>query len=314
MMPLRAVFLDGDSLKPADLDFSGLQALPLDLEIFPVTAPDATLARMADADIVISNKVQITAAHMAACPRLRLIAVTATGTNNVDKVAAAAQGIVVANVEGYGTAAVAQHTFALILALANRLRDYSRDAGNGRWTQSPQFCLMDYPVLDLAGKTLGIIGFGALGQAVARLGEAFGMRVIVAEGVQGAQPGRLPLAQVLAEADILSLHCLLSPVTEKLINAHTLAQIKPGALLINTSRGGLIDEPALAAALRNGHLGGAGLDVLSVEPPPLDHPLFACDLPNIIITPHCAWASSAARQRLLDGTVSNIRRFLATGG
>jgi glycerate dehydrogenase len=248
---------------------------------------------------------------LAACPQLQGIAVTATGTNNIDITAARARGIAVANVEGYGTQAVAQHTFALMLALANRLPDYSRDARNGRWSASASFCLMDHPVRDLAGSTLGIIGYGALGRAVAQIATAFGMQVLVAEGEGGPQPGRTPLPALLARADIVTLHTLQSARTEKLINAERLAQMQRGALLVNTARGGLIDEAALLAALASGQLGGAALDVLSVEPPPADHPLLVADLPNLIITPHCAWVSRGARQRLLDATVANIRRFIA---
>ncbi|MDQ8037715.1 MAG: D-2-hydroxyacid dehydrogenase, partial [Pedobacter sp.] len=299
------------SLNPADLDFSGLRGLPLDLVLHENTAAADTIARLQGASIAISNKVLIDAEVIAACPELRFIAITATGTNNVDKAAAATRHIGVANVTAYGTQAVAQHTFALLLALCNHLREYTRDAVNGRWSQSPSFCLSDYPVRDLAGSVLGIIGYGELGQAVARLAQAFGMQVLVAEGEAGPAQGRTPLPEVLARADVISLHSLLTPRTEKIINASTLAQMKRGALLINTARGGLVDEAALAAALRSGHLGGAGLDVLSVEPPPVTHPLLAADIPNLLITPHCAWVSRAARQRLLDTTVENIRHFIA---
>lgn len=310
-MPPRAVCLDFASLRPDDLDLASLRALPIELVLHAHTAAADTVARLQGARIAITNKVVIDADVMAACPALRLIAVTATGTNNVDLAAAAARGIRVANVQGYGTAAVAQHTFALILALANRLGEATRDAVNGRWSASPTFCLMDYPVLDLPGASLGIIGFGELGRAVAGIGEGFGMRILVAEGHEGPQPGRLPLEQVLAEADVVSLHSLLTPATTRLINAERLARMKPGALLVNTARGGLIDEAALLAALRRGHLGGAGLDVLAQEPPPADHPLLTAGLPNLLVTPHCAWVSRGARQRLLDATVANIRGFIA---
>ncbi len=310
-MTSRAVFLDYASLNPADLDLSGLHALPLDLVLHESTHAAETIARLENAAIAISNKVVINAAVMDACPLLRLIAVTATGTNNIDTAAAAARGIRVMNVTSYGTRAVAQHSFALLLALSNRLQEYTRDAINGRWSQSPSFCLSDYPVRDLAGSTLGIIGYGELGRAVATLAEAFGMQVLVAEGEAGPQAGRTALQDVLARSDVISLHGLLSARTEKIINAQTLAQMKPGALLINTARGGLVDEVALAAALRSGQLGGAGLDVLSIEPPPASHPLLSGDIPNLLITPHCAWVSRAARQRLLDTTVENIRHFIA---
>lgn len=310
-MKPRAVFLDFASLQPADLDLQPLLELPVELILHEQTTPAETASRLCDADIAIANKTVIDERVMAACPRLRLIAVTATGTNNIDMVAAAARGIRVANVHSYGTRAVAQHTFALMLALCNRLREYSRDAVNGRWSASPTFCLMDYPVRDLDGSTLGIVGYGELGREVARLAEAFGMRVLVAEGHRGAEPGRIPLPRLLAEADVVSLHTLLNAGTEKLINAERLAQMKRGALLINTARGGLVDEAALLAALRSGQLGGAALDVLTTEPPPADHPLLRADLPNLLITPHCAWVSRGARQRLLQATVANIRSFIA---
>lgn len=290
---------------------SALKTLPVNLVLHERTDAADTSTRLQDTDIVISNKVMIDAAVITACPRLKFIAVTATGLNNIDQDAARARGIAVANVHGYGTHAVAQHTFALMLALCNRLHDYSADAVNGRWSASPDFCLMTYPIRDLASSTLGIIGYGELGQAVARLATAFGMRVLIAEGEAGPADGRTPLASVLQQADIISLHCLLSPHTENLINAARLARMKRGALLVNTARGGLVDEAALIAALRSGQLGGAALDVLSVEPPPVDQPLLATGIPNLLITPHCAWSSSGARQRLLDATVENIRRFIA---
>lgn len=308
---MRAVLLDQASLHPEDLDFRALHDLPLTLVVHAQTAPHEVAARLEGAHIAICNKVVIDEAVMAACPTLGAIAVTATGTNNIDRAAAARRGIAVYNVEGYGTRAVAQHTFALLLALTNRLAEYTRDVANGRWSASPTFCLMDHPVRDLDGAVLGIIGFGALGREVARLGEAFGMQVLVAEGEGGPAPGRLPLREVLARADVVSLHALLTPRTEKLINAERLAQMKRGALLVNTARGGLVDESALLAALQRGQLGGAALDVLSVEPPPADHPLLAANLPTLIITPHCAWVSRGARQRLVDGTVANLRRHLA---
>lgn len=308
---MRLVFLDHASLQPDDLDFTALNALPLDITLHARTDAADTATRLRHADIAVSNKVVIDAAVIAACPQLKFIAVTATGVNNIDLDAARAHNIPVANVSGYGTQAVAQHTFALMLALSNRIADYTRDAVNGRWSASPTFCLIDHPVRDLAGRTLGIIGFGELGRAVARIAEAFGMRVLVAEGEAGPAPGRTPLSEVLRQADIITLHGQLTARTAGMINADVLAQMKPGAMLVNTARGGLVDEAALAAALRSGHLGGAALDVLSIEPPPPDHTLLAPDIPNLLITPHCAWASRGARQRLLDATVENIRRFIA---
>jgi glycerate dehydrogenase len=308
---MRAVFLDYSSLFPDDLDIRGLRALPLELALHDFTAPADTIARLRDADIVITNKVVIDRAVMDACPRLKLIAEIATGINNIDAVTAAERGIRIANVVGYGARAIAQHTLALMLALTNHLQEYTRDAVNGCWSHSPQVCLGDYPIRDLEGSTLGIIGYGGIGQAVQRLAEAFGMRVLIAEGVAGPAAGRLPLPELLAQADILTLHALLTPQTQGLINAPRLAQMKRGALLVNTARGGLLNEAAVIAALKSGQLRGAAVDVLSVEPPPIDHPMLAPDIPHLLITPHCAWVSRTIRQRLLDATVDNIRRFLA---
>lgn len=306
----RAIFLDLDSLRPQDISLECLQALPVSWSFYSHTSPGEVVERLADADIVVCNKVVIDQRVIDACPRLQLVAVTATGTNNIDREAAAKRGIAVRNVQAYGTTAVAQHTLALLLALCNRLQDYAAAACDGRWSRSQQFCLLEFPMTDLSGKTMGIIGYGELGQAVARLARAFGMDVLVAEGQQGIAPGRLPLEQVLAAADVVSLHCLLSPATEKLVNARTLGQMKAGALLINTARGGLVDESALLQALESGHLGGAALDVLAQEPPPPDHLLLRAALPNLLITPHCAWGSPGARQRLLAMTADNIAGFL----
>ena len=224
------------------------------------------------------------AATLKVCPSLKLICICATGTNNVDLDAAAAQGITVCNVTGYARASVAQHTLALLLSLAARLVPYHEDVRSGRWSQAPQFCLLDHPMTELAGKTFGVIGYGDLGREAARLAEAFGMTVQIAESFQQ---------------------------TDQLVDAAFLSQMKPGALLLNTARGGLIDELALADALRSGQLGGAGLDVLSSEPPPADHPLLADGIPNLLITPHNAWGTRESRQRVLEGVVENIRQWQA---
>lgn len=308
---MHTVFLDFASLFPADLDLAPLRAVLPTLELHPQTEPSQIAARIADAEAVIVNKVALDAELIAAAPKLRLILIAATGTDNVDLAAAAARGIVVCNCRGYGTASVAQHTMALLLALATRLPDYQRAVAAGEWERSPHFCLMDFPILELKGKTLGIVGYGELGRAVGRLAEAFGMQVVPAARPGGPAKGRTPLAKLLPRLDVLSLHCPLTPANRGLIGEPELRALPSHALLLNTARGGLVDEQALARALREGWIGGAGLDVLSAEPPPADHPLLAPDLPNLILTPHSAWGSREARQRVLEQVAENARGFLA---
>jgi len=310
---MLGVFLDRDSLDTNDLDFGALDAaLPM-LRYYPATAPDQVAKRLAGATVAISNKVPLTAATLAAVPTLKLICVAATGVNNVDLPAAAAQGVTVCNCQGYSTPSVVQHVFGLVLALATRLPDYHRAVAQGRWQRASQFCLLDYPIRELAGKTLGIVGYGALGQSVARVAEAFGMTVLLAQrpGTQESRPDRLPLAELLPRVDVLSLHCPLTPATRGLIGTAELALLRSDALLINTARGGIVDETALAEALRAGQLGGAGVDVLTEEPPAQGNPLLAPDIPNLIVTPHCAWGSRESRQRLLAQLADNIRAFQA---
>jgi glycerate dehydrogenase len=308
---MRGVLLDLDTLGD-DLDLGRLEASLDDWNLHPVTAADEVAARIAGAEVAVSNKVLLDAAALAASPQLRFIAIAATGTNNVDLEAARAAGIVVSNVTGYGTPSVAQHVFSLLLALTTRLVDYRAAVRDGRWAASPHFCLLDYPIRELQGKVLGIVGFGELGQGVARLAEAFGMEVRVAQRPGGpAQAGRVPLAELLPAVDVLTLHCPLTAATQHLIGAAELAAMRDDAVLINTARGGIVDEAALAAALRTGTLGGAGFDVLTVEPPRAGNPLLAPDLPNLIVTPHVAWAARESRQRLIDQVAENIRRFRA---
>ncbi len=275
-------------------------------------APEERSARLRGARVAVTNKVLLDRAVLASAPELRLVCLTATGTNNVDLAAARELGIAVANVTGYATAAVVQHVFALILAHATRLLDYRAAVAAGAWSSSAQFCLLDFPIFELAGKTLGIVGYGELGRAVARVAQAFGMEVLVAQRPGGPpQEGRLPLMELLPRVDVLSLHCPLADNTRDLIGVAELALMRPTALLVNTARGGLVDGEALAAALRAGTIGGAALDVLSVEPPPTGHPLLAPDIPNLILTPHTAWASREARQRVMDEVARNIAAFAA---
>ena len=309
---MRGVFLDRDSLDCGDLDFGDLEGILPDLTYYPATAPEQVAARIADAEIVISNKVVLDAAALQHARRLRLICVAATGVNNVDLEAAAKAGITVCNCRGYGVASVVQHVFALLLALYTHLPDYRQAVRAGRWQHARQFCLLDYPVRELADKTLGIVGYGQLGQGVARVAEAFGMRVLLAQRpgtVEPEEAGRIPLPILLPQVDVLSLHCPLTPDTRGLIGPWELALMKRDAVLINTARGGLVDEAMLADALRKGALGGAGVDVLSLEPPVDGNPLLAADIPNLIVTPHSAWGSREARQRLVGQLAQNIQGF-----
>lgn len=309
---MRIVILDAASLGD-DISLAALRACAAEFIQYDFTAQEEVTPRLQDADIVIINKTHISADVMAACPRLRLIAVTATGTNNIDLDAAKQRGIRVCNVIRYGRASLVQHTFMLILALAGNLQRYQQDVKAGHWNCACNFCLMDHRIVELEGKTLGIVGYGDLGQGVAHMGKAFGMNVLVAQrpGMNSAEAGRIPMPDLLPQVDVLSLHCLLSDSTHHLIGPEQLALLQPHAFLINTARGGLVDEVALADALRNGRLAGAGIDVLSEEPPANGNVLLELNLPNLIITPHCAWASREARQRLVDMTADNIRQFIA---
>ncbi|MEF8793358.1 NAD(P)-dependent oxidoreductase [Thiohalorhabdus sp.] len=323
---MEGVFLDSGSLDPGlvaagdegegaetsgDLDLTRLEAAA-NWTFYPHTDASTVPDRIAGADVVITNKVPLDARAIAAADRLKLIAIAATGTDHVELEAAHAQGVAVANVVGYATPSVTQHVFALLLALATRLPRYQAAVRAGRWTESRHFCLLDFPVEELAGRTLGIAGYGELGKKVAGIAEAFGMTVRIAQ-LPGRpnRPGRTPLEELLPELDTLSLHCPLTDATRGLIGAEELARLPQHALLINTARGGIVDEPALAEALRAGTIGGAGVDVLGQEPPPPDHPLLAGNLPNLIVTPHTAWASRQARQRLTDELAANVGAFAA---
>lgn len=310
--PRRAVFLDHQSLDLGDLDLSPLRQQFDEFELFAATRPEQVAERLQGAVAVVSNKVVLDAQTLAANPQLKLILVAATGTNNVDLAAARAQGITVCNCQGYGTPSVAQHTLALLLALATRLVDYNRAVAAGEWAKAQQFCLLDFPIVELEGKTLGLLGHGELGSAVARLAEAFGMRVLSGQ-IPGrpARDDRLPLDELLPQVDALTLHCPLNDHTRHMIGSRELELLKPGALVVNTARGGLIDEQALADALRSGHLGGAATDVLSVEPPAAGNPLLADDIPRLLITPHSAWGAVEARQRIVGQLSENAQAFFA---
>jgi glycerate dehydrogenase len=304
------VFLDLESVDRGDLDLAPLKAACSSWRWHAATDPPETAERVCDAEVVVSNKVVLDRAVLRQARRLRLVCVAATGTNNLDLEAARERGIAVANVTGYATPSVVQHVFSLILALTTRLPDYQRAVTDGAWQRSRQFCLLDFPIRELAGLTLGIVGYGELGRGVARLAEAFGMGVLLAQRPGGPpRQERLPLQELLPKVDVLSLHCPLTAQTRNLIGSNELALMKSDALLINTARGGILDELALAEALRSGRLGGAGIDVLSREPPRDGSPLLAPGIPNLILTPHIAWASRQSRQRLLDQVAENIRAF-----
>ena len=306
---MQVVILDGDSLG-RDADLSALHALPVSVTYYPSTTAAETASRIANADIILVNKVILSAEMLEQAPRCRYIGILATGMNNVDLDYCKQRGITVNNVAGYGTDSVAQHTLMLMLNLATSALPTMRQVQQGEWSQSPFFCLLDNPVIELAGKHLVIVGYGTLGQRVAELAKAFGMRVSVAARPGTQHTSRRPLDELLPEADVVSLHCQLSDDTAEMINAERLALMKPGAFLINTARGGLIDEQALLTALTQNQIGGAALDTLSVEPPPKDHPLLNVQLPNLLITPHSAWAAKEARQRLIMLAVNKLSAFL----
>ena len=307
----RATLLDAESLGPG-LDFSPLSARVDTWDWYQRSAPADVAERIADAEIVVSNKAPLDAAAFEAATHLRLVCVAATGVNNVDLDAAARHGVTVCNATGYATPAVVQHVFALMLALATRLEAYHAAVRAGDWARAPQFCLLEPPIVELAGKTLGIVGQGELGRGVARLGEAFGMEILYAArpGASTVPAGRVAFDELLARADVLSLHCPLTDATRGLIGAAELGAMKPSAFLINTARGGIVDEAALADALRTGTIAGAGVDVLTQEPPRDGNPLLADDIPNLIVTPHSAWGTGAARQRLVEQVAGNIAAFL----
>jgi glycerate dehydrogenase len=310
-MPSRIVVLDAHTLNPGDLDLSGLSALG-ELVVHARTDARDVVARAAGAAVVLTNKTRLSAELLGALPALRYVSVLATGYDVVDVRAAHERGIAVSNVPAYGTESVAQATFALLLELCNHVGAHAEAARAGRWSQSGDFSYREHPLRELAGATLGIVGPGRIGRAVARIGAGFGMRVVVTGGRERSQADALEhveLTDLLERADVVSLHCPLTEATRHLIDAQRLRHLKPDALLINTARGGLVDEPALRRALEAGELGGAGLDVLSVEPPPVDHPLLSA--PRCVVTPHVAWATRASRERLLAETVKNVRAFLA---
>ena len=309
---MKGVFLDADSMGLHDLNLTPLHNVLDHWDFYGESDESQIPGRIADAALVLVNKVRLSADTLARAKQLKLICISATGTDNVDLVAAARLGITVTNVRGYATAAVIQHVYSLLFALSGNLIAYDQAVRAGTWAKSSHFALLDYPIVELAGKVMGIVGYGELGQAVATRAKAFGMAVQVAvRPGSGETEGRVSLDELLSVVDVLTLHCPLTPETRGLIDATALKKMKKSAILINTARGGIVDELALADALRNGELGGAGVDVLSEEPPTMGNPLLASDVPNIIVTPHIAWAAQASRQRLVNEVADNISYFCA---
>ncbi len=308
---MRGVFLDAESL--ADLDLSPLESLFSSWSVYQQTVPGLVAERIQGAEVVIVNKVRLSRELLAAQSGLKLICLVATGTDNVDCGAAKEMGIRVCNAQAYGTDSVVQHVFTLMLALHTNLPAYTTAVREGKWAESSQFCLLDYPINELKGKTLGIVGYGTLGKGVARIAEAFGMQVRIAQrpGSTQSSADRTPLQELLPQVDVLTLHCPLTEHTKNLIDKEALELMKPSAFLINAARGGIVNEEDLAEALKAGVIAGAAADVLSKEPPAEGNPLLAADIPNLIITPHNAWGSVQARQRIIDQTIENIQGFVA---
>ncbi|MBC7826618.1 MAG: D-2-hydroxyacid dehydrogenase [Chitinophagaceae bacterium] len=310
---MKIVILDGYTLNPGDLSWDGLKKFG-DVEMYDRTPADKIVERAKDAEVVFTNKVPLEEELIHQLPALKYIGVLATGYNIVNTDAAKAKGIVVANVPAYGTASVVQMTFALLLELCLHVQRHSDSAIEGKWAKSKDWCYWDYPLVELSQKTIGIVGFGRIGQQVGDVATAFGMNIIASSRTKSDQSHRknfkwAEIPELLKESDVVSIHCPLLPETKGLINKRSLQQMKNAAFLINTSRGPIIIDEDLAVALNNDVIAGAGIDVLSVEPPPKNNPLF--EAKNCIITPHIAWATKEARARLMDITVQNLSAFLA---
>ena len=303
---MKIVVLDGYTENPGDLSWGPLQELG-ELTVYDRTPPEAVLERIGDAEAIYTNKTVLSRELIQAMPSVRFIGVLATGYNVVDVQAARERGIVVCNIPTYGTDAVAQYVFALLLELCHRVAHHAQAVQEGRWTACPDFCFWDYPLIELSGKTMGIVGYGRIGQRTAQIARAFGMQVLAYDAFVQAEEC-VPLDELLERSDVVSLHCPLFPETKHIIRGETIARMKDGAILINTSRGPLVDEAALREALTSGKLYGAAVDVVSTEPVQPDNPLLG--LENCLITPHIAWAPQESRQRLMDIAVENLRCFL----
>ncbi len=309
---MKGCILDQRSLDRDDIDIGSLLDQLDHWDHFPATRHEQAAERIDGAAVVITNKVRLDRETILCSPALKLVLIAATGTDNVDLETCRERGIVVCNARQYSRPAVVQHTFTLMLALLTNLPAYRDDVRAGKWSDSDVFCLLDHPIRELEGRTLGIVGLGDLGGRVADIGRAFGMKVIVA-----ARPGttpsgdRLPMAEFLGAADVISLHCPLTPETHHLLSMDAFRRMRDDAILVNTARGAIVDAPALADALRAGEIGGAGIDVLDEEPPPEDHPLLAADIPNLIVTPHTAWGTRESRERLVAQMAENLSAWLS---
>jgi len=308
---LKAVFVDFATMGP-DIDTSPLERVA-DVSYHDISLPEDIPQRLASAEVAIVNKAKITAEMMTQARQLRLIVVSATGTDNVDLEAAGKRGIRVANIRNYCNASVVQHVFALVLSLTQQVHRYDELVRTGAWARSPTFALFDYPIQELAGRNLGIVGYGSLGQAVGEFGRCMGMRLLISARPGTAREaipnGRQAFEDVVVAADVLSLHCPLTVQTKHLIGRRELAAMKSSAILVNTARGGLVDSEALVESLERGEIAGAGIDVLSQEPPRENDVLVAANLPNLIVTPHISWAAREARQRALTQIAENIAEF-----
>lgn len=307
---MKAVILDINGLETFDL--VAIQEQVDELVTYDLTPPELVAERIEGFDIVITNKTPLIRESIFGSGSLKYICVVATGTNVVDKEAAREAGIPVSNCVAYGVDSVVQHVWSLILALHTSLLSYSKDIEAGKWQQSGQFCFLDHPITELKGRTLGIIGYGNLGQGVAKIAEAFGMKVLISQRVGGeATEGRVQFDELVQQADVISLHCPLTEQTENLFNQETFKKMKPTAFLINAARGGIVNEAALAEALVSAEIAGAATDVLSVEPPREGNVLLDKTIPNLLITPHIAWGSTEARERIIQQTAENIQSFLS---
>jgi len=317
---MKAVFLDFDTLGPTDINISPLTDQLPELKLFPTTAKSQLAERISDAEVIIINKVRLDDEALRSARCLKLICLVATGTDNVSLSSAGELGIAVCNIRNYCTPSVAQHVFSLILSLTHHLREYETLLRKKAWITSPQFCLLDFPIRELDGKTLGIVGFGSLGRRVANIAVAFGMKVLAArrpysqtkfDSPAGDEEiDRVSLNDLLSLSDVVSLHCPLNAETENLINTKTLQSMRDNAILINTARGGLVDSAALVAALQAGQIAGAGIDVLRQEPPIEPDAILEVDLPNLVVTPHIAWAAQESRQRAVNEIAANIAAYI----